>query len=122
MNTKKFGKKLKNLRIENGMTLREITKKVGYDSSNWSKIERGLLSPPSDEKTLSKWAKALDLSEKQARQFIDEALAAQGKIPEDILKDSAELLPAFFRTMRGEKPTKEEFKRLKEKLKSEKDN
>ncbi|KXB08132.1 hypothetical protein AKJ56_01800 [candidate division MSBL1 archaeon SCGC-AAA382N08] len=121
---KKFGQKLKKLRIKNDMTLREVSKKADYDSSNWSKIERGLLNPPSDEQTLAKWADVLNLSEEEKRSFIDLAKTVQGEIPEDILKDQekASLLPAFFRTIRGEKPTREEFEDLKKKLKEEKSN
>jgi hypothetical protein len=28
---------------------------VDYDPSNWSKIERGLISPPSGKEILKKW-------------------------------------------------------------------
>ncbi len=121
VNLKKFGRKLKEIRIKNDMTLREVSKKTSYDSSNWSKIERGLLCPPSNEKTLNKWANTLNLSEKEKKEFIDEALAVQGKIPQDIYKnkEKALLLPAFFRTIRGEKPNKKEFDALKKKLQEE---
>ena len=50
-----FGKTLKKLRAEKELSIREICKKVNYDPSNWSKIERGKLSPPSNEGTLKKW-------------------------------------------------------------------
>ena len=123
-NLKKFGQKLKKLRIRNEMTLREVSKKTGYDSSNWSKIERGLLNPPSDEQTLAKWAEVLNLSEEEKREFIDLAKAVQGEIPKDILEDQekASLVPAFFRTIRGKKPTREEFEGLKKKIKEERTN
>ena len=42
----KFGKTLKKLRTVKGLSLRQVCKKTGYDPSNWSKIERGLISPP----------------------------------------------------------------------------
>jgi transcriptional regulator with XRE-family HTH domain len=109
----KFGKILKDLRIKKQLSLRDICRVTGYDPSNWSKIERGLIPPP-DEKTLAKWAKVLELGQKKLREFIDEAKVAQGVIPEDILsnKDAVRCLPAFFRTMRNEKPTKEEINNL----------
>ena len=124
MKLQKFGKKLKKLRIRNEMTLREIAKKTDYDPSNWSKIERGLLNPPADEKKLKKWADVLRLSSEETREFVDEALAVQGRIPEDILnkQEKVDLLPAFFRTVRGDKPTKEEFEKLKEKIEKERKN
>jgi transcriptional regulator with XRE-family HTH domain len=115
-NLKKFSENLKKIRTDKGLSLREICKKVGYDASNWSKVERGIISPPADEKILSKWARAFGLKQnsKEYKNFIDEALIAQGIIPEDILgrSDAINYLPAVFRTLRNEKPTKEEIDRL----------
>ena len=115
-NLKKFGKILKELRIKKELGLREICKLVNYDPSNWSKIERGIISPPSEEKVLREWAKALGLSKKtkEFQEFTDEAMVAQGIIPQDILsqKNAVKHLPAFFRTLRNEKPTKEEIDQL----------
>ncbi|MFH1890469.1 MAG: helix-turn-helix transcriptional regulator [Candidatus Kuenenbacteria bacterium] len=115
-NLKKFGHNLKKARIAQGLSLREICKKINYDASNWSKVERGVIAPPSDEKILSKWAKALGLKpNSRARQeFIDEAQISQGIIPQDILagKNAVDYLPAVFRTLRNEKPTKQEIDRL----------
>ena len=117
-NLKKFGKVLKELRIKKELSLREICRLTGYDPSNWSKIERGKISPPSDEKTLRIWAKQLGLTKnkKELQKFIDEARIAQGIIPEDVLSQegAVECLPAFFRTLRNKKPTKKEIDRLVE--------
>ncbi len=113
-NLQKFGKILKEIRLKKQLSLREICKKTGYDPSNWSKIERGLISPPVDERTLVKWANVLGLTKIKQREFIDQAKIAQGVIPEDILTDEGtiERLPAFFRTLRNEKPTKKEIENL----------
>ena len=115
-NLKKFGKVLKRLRIEKELSLREACKLASYDPSNWSKIERGIISPPSEEKTLRKWAKILGLFKKseEFQEFIDKATIAQGIIPQDILskKNAVKCMPAFFRTLRNEKPTKEEIDSL----------
>ncbi len=119
-NLKEFGKTLRCLRIKKELSLREICQSVNYDASNWSKIERGLLSPPSDENVLKKWAKALGLSDSdKIQKFIDEAITAQGIIPQDIMtqKDIIARLPAFFRTLRNRKPTKEEIDKLIELVK-----
>lgn len=121
-NLVKFGKILKDLRIKKELSLREICKATNYDPSNWSKIERGVISPPSDEKILRKWAKTLGLLQKsnEFQEFIDDAKIAQGIIPQDILsrKDAVKCMPAFFRTLRNEKPTKEEIDRLIELIRS----
>lgn len=118
----KFGETLKELRIKSNLSLREVCKKVGYDASNWSKIERGKISPPSDETILQKWAENLGLKKNTSAyiEFIDQAVIAQGIIPGDILeKQSAtDCLPAFFRTLRNKKPTKEEIDHLIELLRN----
>ena len=112
----KFSEILKELRIKKGLTLRGVCKLSGYDPSNWSKIERGKLAPPSEKKVLEKWAKILDLKKgnKQFQEFIDYANIAQGIIPYDILseKELVGHLPILFRTLRNEKPTKEEIDKL----------
>jgi len=113
---KKFGGMLKKIRIANKMSLREVCKKADYDPSNWSKIERGIISPPSDEKVLSRWAALFNLKKntEDFDNFVNKAYIAQGIIPEDILarKDAGKLLPAMFRTLRNEKPTKKEIDQL----------
>ena len=115
-NLKKFGEQLKKIRIASNLSLREMCKKVDYDPSNWSKIERGIISPPADIATLSKWAKALGLNKnpKEFQGFMDNAQIAQGIIPKDILsrKNAVDYLPAVFRTLRNEKPTKKEIEKL----------
>ena len=116
----RFGELLKDLRIKKRLTLRRIYYLVDYDPSNWSKIERGIISPPSNEKILKKWAKTLGLrSGAKIQEFIDEAIMAQGIIPRDILsrEDVVEYLPAFFRTLRNKKPTKKEINQLIELIK-----
>lgn len=116
----KFGGMLKELRIKKNLSLRQICKLTDYDPSNWSKIERGKISPPSDIKILIKWARSLGLSKAKSEEFIDEARMAQGIIPQDILSqaDAVDYLPAFFRTLRNKKPTKEEMDRLIELIRS----
>jgi len=113
-NLQKFGRMLKELRIAKEFSLREICKETSYDASNWSKIERGLIPPPSDEKLLKKWAKILGLGQKKSREFIDDAKVAQGIIPQDILAhpNAVNYLPAFFRTIRNGKPTKDDIDQL----------
>lgn len=112
---KVFGQNLKELRIKKGLTLRHACRILDYDPSNWSKIERGKMSPPSNGKTLQRWAKTVGLSKTSDIQwFIDEANLSQGIIPQDILfqENIVDFLPAFFRTLRNKKPTKREIDRL----------
>ncbi|PIV10083.1 MAG: hypothetical protein COS49_02460 [Candidatus Portnoybacteria bacterium CG03_land_8_20_14_0_80_41_10] len=115
-NLKKFGRILKELRIQKGLTLRKASRLADYDPSNWSKIERGEISPPADEKILRKWTNVLGISRdvKKNQEFIDKAKIARGIIPQDILsqKNAVKYLPAFFRTARNKKPTREEIDKL----------
>ena len=111
-----FGKILKELRIQKGLTLRKASRLANYDPSNWSKIERGEITPPSDEKILKKWANIIGISKKSKKEqeFIDMAKIVKGIIPQDILsqKDAIKYLPAFFRTVRNKKLTKKELNQL----------
>lgn len=113
-----FGDYIKQLRLKQKLTLRDFCKKFAHDPSNWSKIERGKLLPPNDENTLVEWALQLGLKKGEADwfKFFDIAALEKGKIPHDILNDEelVQALPVFFRTLRGQKPTKEELKNLAE--------
>lgn len=112
-NLKKFGKLLYDFRIKKEYTLREMCRKVNYDPSNWSKIERGKIAPPSDKKTLELWAKTLGLKKdsKELDNFVFQANVSQGIIPFEIMEERelVAALPAFFRTLKNRKPNKEEI-------------
>jgi len=118
-NLKQFGETLKQFRIRKQLSLRDICGMVDYDPSNWSKIERGVIPPPSDEAILKKWAQVLGVGH-DWRRFVDDAKVAQGVIPQDILSqsDMVKCLPAFFRTLRNKKPTREYIKTILELLKN----
>ncbi|MDD4358259.1 MAG: helix-turn-helix transcriptional regulator [Candidatus Pacebacteria bacterium] len=116
---KNFGNFLKDLRIKKELSLRNVCKLTKYDPSNWSKIERGKMCPPCDERVLKIWAKALGVEDVQ--NFIDKAMLSQGMIPKDVIskKEVIEHLPAFFRTLRNKKPSKEEIDKLVELIKKD---
>jgi transcriptional regulator with XRE-family HTH domain len=111
---KKFGEYIKELRIKKKITLREFCKRSSLDPSNWSKIERGINSPPKSKEVLGTIAKALDLTinSSEYNQLFDYAII--DFIPKELTEDSnvLEKLPLFFRTARGEKPTEEELNEL----------
>jgi len=115
-NLKKFGKLLYELRIGKEITLREMCRKVNYDPSNLSKIERGKIAPPSERKTLDLWARTLGLKKdsKEFDNFIYNANVAQSIIPFEIMqeKELVAALPAFFRTLKNKKPSKEEMDKM----------
>ena len=71
-----FGSNLRKLREQAGLSQRGLAQKVGVDVSYLSKIENGVMSPPSQELIL-RLAEAL-------RADKDELLTLAGKVPADI--------------------------------------
>lgn len=57
-----FGACLKRVRIKNKLTLRQASAMAGWDCGNWSKMERGMLPPPSTKHLLEEALKPFDLS------------------------------------------------------------
>lgn len=115
-----FGQFVKDERLAKGIGLREFCRKLGIDASNWSKIERGTLAPPKDEKRLKKIANILGIHPTTVKwkSLKDQANIDAGIIPKDLLSDKEVLnsLPMFFRTIRSEKPTPEELDKLIKKI------
>lgn len=114
-----FGNFVRKMRIKNLLTLREFCRQANVDPSNWSKMERGLFPPPKSKQVLQGIASILNLKEEteEYNTFFD--LAAISYIPPDLISDQAvvEKLPVFFRTLRGEKPSKTELEELLKMLK-----
>lgn len=117
----KFGEFVKNRRLNAGLGLRRFCELAEIDPSNWSKIERDRLPATYERKKLERIAKLikLDKGSKEWLEFFDLAAISQKKIPDDIYsdKETVAALPVFFRTLRGEKPDKEELSKIYELLK-----
>ena len=113
-----FGEFIKQIRQRQRLGLREFCLANGCDPSNWSKIEREVLPPPRDEDTLRSWARQLGLKpgSEDWLKFFDYAAVDSGRIPEYILKDAKLVaqLPVFFRTISGQKPSREDLEKLVE--------
>jgi transcriptional regulator with XRE-family HTH domain len=113
-----FGAFFKERRIRQKMTLRQFCEEHGFDPGNMSKLERGLLPPPESEAKLTEYAKALGIRRGSDTwyEFFDLARASRGKIPPDILskRDVVARLPLLFRTLRGQKVSKEKLDQLVE--------
>ena len=120
MSSNVFGQFFKKKRIELGLTLRQFCLENNFDPGNISKIERGILPPPTNLEKLGQYAKSLNIKEgsNDWHEFVDLAYASSGRIPEEILsnKDLVSKLPLVFRTLRGQKLTKDQLKKLTEKL------
>jgi transcriptional regulator with XRE-family HTH domain len=111
-----FGTFVKELRARQRLGLREFCLEHGHDPSNWSKIEREILQPPRDEQVLRTWARQLGLKPDTDDwlKFFEYAAVDGGRIPDHIMenKELAAHLPAFFRTLSGQKPSREDLDKL----------
>ncbi|HSV96443.1 MAG TPA: helix-turn-helix transcriptional regulator [Spirochaetota bacterium] len=118
-----FGEFIKDRRNELGLSLREFCKQLDEDASNWSKVERGILSPPQDEGKLRRIAKLLNIgmNSEEWNMLTDYAKIDAGKIPDYLMSDQDVLkaLPVFFRTIGSVKPTPEELAKLIEIIRKE---
>jgi transcriptional regulator with XRE-family HTH domain len=118
---KTFGDFFKQLRKKKRVTLRQFCIKAQADPANISRLERGAMPPPQDTDILERYADALGIrtGSDDWYTFLDLAAADRGIIPKDIMSDSeaVRMLPAFFRTLRGQKPTEEEMRNLIDKIK-----
>lgn len=111
---KTFGNYIKEKRIEKKITLRKFCKQAELDPSNWSKIERELLQPPKSRFVLEIIAKILKMKKDSEEYYTLFDLAAISFVPKDLIEDEKilEKLPVFFRTVRGEPPTRKELEEL----------
>ena len=76
METRKFGARLKELREQAGLSQRELADKVGVNFTYLSKIESGVMPPPS-ERVILRLAEVFGADR-------DELMTLAGKIPSDI--------------------------------------
>jgi transcriptional regulator with XRE-family HTH domain len=114
-----FANYIRQKRISAKLTLREFCRAIGFDASNWSKIERGLARPPQSKSFLDGIAKVLKIEtgSQDYKEMLD--LAALSSIPEELIESEIlEQLPVFFRTVRGDKPSDSELNELLKKIRS----
>jgi transcriptional regulator with XRE-family HTH domain len=108
------------LRKDRRITLRAFCLRAEADPGNTSRMERGAIPPPQDREILTRYAKALGIEEggDDWYTFFDLAAADRGIIPHDIMEDEnlVKELPAFFRTLRGQKPTEAEMRTVIDKV------
>ncbi len=106
-----FGQTLRNLRLQNGMTQRELAKKISVDFSYISKLENNRMPPPAAD-TMVRICEVLEVPP-------DELLALTGKMPSDI-KDVISGNPAalkFIRNAQNMRLTGAEWEELTKQLK-----
>lgn len=121
---KKFGEYIQELRIQNRITLREFCRQANFDPGNWSKVEREIAPPPKSKEVLEEIAKILKLKKGEESYNLLFDLAAISFIPKDLVLSDEEILdklPIFFRTLRGNSPTKKELEALLNLIRNEND-
>lgn len=114
---KDFGEKIKQLRIAQGDSLRSFSEKSGFDAGNLSKIERGILPPPTD---ISKYLEAFNIKENSVEALELKDIASKSLATTEFVNVSdevAERLPQFFRTLDNSQLTKEKLEKLLKYLK-----
>ena len=116
MNNITFGEFFRKKRVGLGFTLRSFCERFNYDPGNISRLERNVISPSIDIQKLEGYALALKIQEDSEDwvTFFDLAHLAKGKVPEDLNKSSQifSLLPAFYRTIRGNKLSRKKIEQL----------
>ena len=107
-----FGERLRELRLQQGLSQRKLAKEVGINFTYLSKIETGKMSPPAQD-TIQRLATALDADP-------DELLVLAGRVPndvKDVVTKSSELT-AFLREIQDlDEGEIEELKRKAQEIK-----
>jgi transcriptional regulator with XRE-family HTH domain len=101
-----FGDFIKARRLSLGLGLREFCLMLNVDASNFSKIERGRIEPPSPSSALFRnLIDALRLTDEpeEVKKLTIAAELQRGQVPKSALSDEEvrAKLPAFFRTLSG---------------------
>ena len=111
-----FGRFLKKMREKKGLSLRRFCIENNIDPGNLSKLERGLISPPQSRQKLEQYASYLEIEKGSDDwyEYFDLAAAHTGKIPADLMEDDelVKKLPLVFRTIRGQKVSKDKLNKL----------
>jgi transcriptional regulator with XRE-family HTH domain len=109
-----FGSYVKDLRGKCGLSLRRFSSLAGYDPSNWSKIERGILPPPKTRVQINDIASVLALPKDSEAYHTLVDLAAVSHMPAELLSNKrvAENVSILLRTARNKKPKAGEIEEL----------
>lgn len=103
-------------RMELGYTARKFAAEKGYDVGYISRLENGIVAPPSEHEKVAALARALEIEEgsKMWGEFFDAVAIARNEIPEDLRDDKVaiSMLPAFYRGLRNKSLDEEEVKEL----------
>ena len=99
--TTRVGPRLKEIRISRKITLRAFADTMGLDAGNYSRVERGVFSPPARDK-LELILAELGVDEREIEELLDAADLERGQLPQDLQNDETLVreLPILFRAIR----------------------
>lgn len=76
-------------------------------------MERGVIPPPDETEFLARVSNVLRLKPEEQTELADLASIARGEIPADLREDDIlNKMPAFFRAIRGQEYSAEDFEKL----------
>jgi transcriptional regulator with XRE-family HTH domain len=111
-----FGKFLKSVRLANGITAREASQAAGFLSSNFSKLEHGVLHPPKDPAKQKQLAQSVGIKPEtpEETEFFDLAGKANRSTPVDLadIISAEDALPLLLRTIGNKRLTKADIQKL----------
>lgn len=98
VNVASGGVELRSLRVQLGLSLREMARRVFVDPSYLSKIEQGIVRP--SESVIDSYVDALGLDSEAVPLVRDKVRLLCGKAPADIGRDDAEFLAELAQVLR----------------------
>lgn len=109
-----YGEYLKSLRIEKGISLREMAKKTEIDVAYLSRVERSVCNPPMKEEITDKISEVLKLTNEKITKLKDAASVENGKFPKDVKENLSEYkaIPILLRTIGNKKLTEDQIVNL----------
>jgi transcriptional regulator with XRE-family HTH domain len=112
-----FGEHIRKKREELRLPLRRFCVENGFDPSNVSKIERGILPPPTDPDMIARFARAIGLrpNTKEWTYLHDLAAVSAGRLPSDVAEDDALVakLPILLRELHSKKSKEAQLEAIK---------
>lgn len=108
-----YGNRLRQIRIDKEMTLRELSLRTDLDTAYLSRIERETIKPPQAIDILDSINAALDLDQLQSIELKDLAALDNQKFPDDIAEQvHLEGFPVLLRTVANKRLNGDKLKEL----------
>jgi transcriptional regulator with XRE-family HTH domain len=111
-----YGERLRHIRAEKGITLRQLALESDIDVAYLSRVERGTIPPPQKEELLESICRALGLKPKEARELKDLAATDNRRFPADIAQKTGGLvgIPMLLRTVSNKKLSPDQIREVAE--------